>query len=171
MHSFSHLLILLTFLKGPYVPGTELSDGNKTITMEFSLVRETDEDSSLQHWWQVLWQENMECYGSIEKEKLLRLGGARKALQWQETLSPAEYCWSKIWTNTDVGKGYNFVRVMKWEKAWRDQRTKKPICMWNTSKLHIYVARDETAEARKWNITGSLDLGNLQMNKADYCPQ
>lgn len=50
---FMHLLICrsifsfvdsIIFLLGLYVPGTVLNDGNKIITVEFSLVRETHED-------------------------------------------------------------------------------------------------------------------------------
>ena len=50
MFIHSHLLILLTFFKGLHVPGTELNEGNETLTVEFGLVRETDEDRSLQCW-------------------------------------------------------------------------------------------------------------------------
>lgn len=49
VHSFAPLLTLLAFLLSLFVPGSVLSDGNKTVTGELKLVRETDEDRPLQY--------------------------------------------------------------------------------------------------------------------------
>lgn len=71
------------------MPGTVLNDGNKIITVEFILVRETDDDRSLHHWmvgavldkYEALWEHK-------GRELCSELRNSRKAFQWQENLSP-----------------------------------------------------------------------------------